>query len=109
MQNPSCQLSCEYLPARYCLLSVTCLSKLLPPSPGYLSVQAATSPNQEKNLLGQAPSPPLPAEGTEDLLDQTCRNLRSKWIQLASTVDAKTQTANADNGGGGMAEAGDMF
>lgn len=60
-------------------------------------MQAATSPDQEKYLLGQAPSPPLPTEGTEDLLDQTCRNPRSKWIQPASTVDAETQPANSDD------------
>lgn len=64
-------------------------------------MQAATSPDQEKYLLGQAPSPPLPTEGTEGLLDQTCRNLRSKSIQPASIGDAETQTADSDDVGGG--------
>lgn len=53
--------SCEYLPGRYHLLSVTCLLKLLLPSPGYFSAQAATS-DHEKYLLGKTPFPLHPTE-----------------------------------------------
>ena len=50
-----------------------------------------------KVSAGQNAFSPSPLWGPEDLLDQTCRDPRSLWIQLAPAVEAETQTASSDD------------